>query len=70
MFQRRGIGGGLLRLIQEEAGEAGAGLTIHVEAFNPARRLYERLGFVPVATNNQVYIRMEWRAAKGPPAGN
>ncbi len=70
VFQRRGIGGGLLRLIQEEAGESGVCLTIHVEVFNPARRLYERLGFAPVETNNQVYIRMEWRTSEGPPAGN
>ena len=40
-----GIGAQLLRELQEEARSAGKSLTIHVERFNPALRLYERLGF-------------------------
>ena len=48
-FRGRGIGERLLRELIAEAEASGRSLTIHVEQGNPARRLYERLGFVPVA---------------------
>jgi ribosomal protein S18 acetylase RimI-like enzyme len=35
-------------------------VTIHVEVFNPALRLYERLGFKKVAENGPYHL-MEWR---------
>lgn len=41
----RGVGGRLLQAILDEAGAAGLAVSLHVERFNPARRLYERLGF-------------------------
>jgi ribosomal protein S18 acetylase RimI-like enzyme len=44
-FRGRGIGTAFLRQLMEEADTAGKPLTIHVELNNPARRLYERLGF-------------------------
>ena len=56
-----GIGTKLLRELQEEARDAGKTLTIHVERFNPALRLYERLGFKMVEDKG-VYLLMEWRA--------
>ena len=40
-----GIGGAILRDALEQAGDAGKGVSIHVEKNNPARSLYERLGF-------------------------
>jgi ribosomal protein S18 acetylase RimI-like enzyme len=43
----QGIGTALLRDVQDEAAAAGKGVAIHVEKLNPARRLYDRLGFVP-----------------------
>ncbi len=46
--RHRGIGGGLLRDLLEEAAATGRRLTIHVERYNPALRLYQRLGFEPV----------------------
>ena len=55
-----GIGSELLRELQEEARAAGKGLSIHVEKFNPALRLYERLGFT-VREDKGVYLLMEWR---------
>lgn len=61
-----GIGTTLLRALQTEAHAAGKTLTIHVEKFNPALRLYERLGFRPMEDKG-VYLLMEW---KGNPAGN
>ena len=56
-----------LRLLssQEERkkmGAAGKALSIHVEKFNPALRLYERLGF-SVKEDKGVYLLMEWRGS-------
>jgi GNAT superfamily N-acetyltransferase len=58
--RNRGIGGGLLGGLMEEARQAGKPLTIHVETFNPAMRLYERLGFTTLEDKG-VYHLMEWR---------
>ena len=57
----RGIGGMLMREILDEARETGKTVGIYVEHFNPARRLYDRLGFRHVDTNG-VYHKLEWRA--------
>lgn len=54
-----GIGTELLRGVFARAEEAGKPVTIHVEAFNPALRLYERLGFAKIDTNG-VYNLMKW----------
>jgi ribosomal protein S18 acetylase RimI-like enzyme len=43
-----------------EARAAGCAVRLHVESYNPAQRLYLRLGFVRLDTNG-VYDRMEWR---------
>lgn len=60
-FRRRGVGGALLASLMDEARAAEKSLTIHVEKFNPAMRLYERLGFVPIAEHG-AYDLMEWKA--------
>ncbi|MEY2550149.1 MAG: hypothetical protein QOG12_293, partial [Verrucomicrobiota bacterium] len=44
-FRGSGIGTKLLRDLQAEARAAGKSLTIHVERFNRALALYQRLGF-------------------------
>jgi len=54
-----GIGTKLIRELQEEARGAGKTLSIHVEQFNPALRLYERLGFKKVREFGLYYL-MEW----------
>jgi ribosomal protein S18 acetylase RimI-like enzyme len=54
-----GLGTKLLRELQEEARSAGKSLTIHVERFNPALRLYQRLGFEQVEDKG-VYLLMSW----------
>ena len=56
-----GIGAKLLAELQDEARSAGKTLSIHVERFNPALRLYERLGF-KMAEDKGVYLLMEWSA--------
>jgi ribosomal protein S18 acetylase RimI-like enzyme len=59
-FRGSGIGTKLLRDLQEEARSAGKSLTIHVERFNPALRLYERLGFKQMEDKG-VYLLMEFK---------
>src|SRR5262252_625749 len=44
-FRRRGIGRMLLEEIPEEGRATSKTVTIYVEHFNPARHLYDRLGF-------------------------
>ena len=62
-FRGRGTGTQLLRELIEEADASGQKLSIHVEMNNPARSLYERLGFRP-AGEHGVYVLME-RAPAG-----
>jgi ribosomal protein S18 acetylase RimI-like enzyme len=58
-FRGRGIGRMLMEEILDEGRATGKRVTIHVEHDNPARRLYDRLGFQHVDTNG-VYHLMEW----------
>ncbi|HYP41543.1 MAG TPA: GNAT family N-acetyltransferase [Chloroflexia bacterium] len=58
-YRNAGIGTTLLKGILEEAAQAGKRVSIHVERFNPAMRLYERLGFSTVGEHG-VYYLMEW----------
>ena len=54
-FRGRGIGTRLLRELASEADAAGKPLTMHVERFNPAQRLYARLGF-ELAEDKGIYL--------------
>jgi len=54
-----GLGTQLLRDLQEEARAAGKSLTIHVERFNRALALYQRLGFRQIEDKG-VYLLMRW----------
>jgi ribosomal protein S18 acetylase RimI-like enzyme len=58
--EHRGVGLGtrMIREIFAEGDASGRKVSIHVEIFNPARRLYERLGFVQ-AGEHGVYLLME-----------
>ena len=58
-FRKGGIGTSLLRDLLAEGEAAGKPVTIHVEVFNPAMRLYERLGFHPVEERGP-YRLMKW----------
>jgi ribosomal protein S18 acetylase RimI-like enzyme len=53
-----GVGTRLLRDLFAEGDASGRKVSIHVEIFNPARRLYDRLGFVQAAERG-VYLLME-----------
>ena len=58
-FREQGIGSTLLNEILEEAANNHLAVTIHVERFNPALHLYERLGF-HLAEDKGVYYFMKW----------
>jgi GNAT superfamily N-acetyltransferase len=55
-----GIGRELLASILAQAAACGTLVSLHVESRNPARRLYERLGFVD-SGGDEVFRRMERR---------
>jgi ribosomal protein S18 acetylase RimI-like enzyme len=56
-----GLGSCLLHDVLREAEQSGKRVMIYVENFNPARRLYDRLGFQHLDTNG-VYHMMKWTA--------
>ncbi len=56
----KGIGARILNGLFDEATAKQLPVTISVEKFNPAKRLYERLGFRMIE-DGEVYQRMEWR---------
>jgi ribosomal protein S18 acetylase RimI-like enzyme len=56
----KGIGTQLLTEVQAEAGAAAKPVQMHVERFNPAQRLYDRLGFRRIADQG-VYLLLEWK---------
>jgi len=59
-YRGKGVGTRLLGELQAEARAAGKPLRIHVERFNPALRLYARLGFA-LLEDRGVYLFLEWR---------
>ena len=63
-YCNRGLGTTLVRALQAEAAASGKPLRIHVERFNPALRLYERLGFRQIEDKG-VYLFLEWTGAVG-----
>lgn len=59
-FRNLGIGSAVLRRVLDQGAASHRRVSIHVEVFNPALRLYERLGFREVS-RTEVYALMEWR---------
>src|SRR5687767_5080902 len=57
-----GIGSALLRDILEQGKDLNLPVTIHVEQFNPAMHLYNRMGFRQ-KEDKGVYVLMEWSPA-------
>lgn len=58
-YRGRGVGTQLLEQILAEGRQLKLPVTIHVERFNPALRLYERLGF-RVEEDKGVYLFLKW----------
>jgi ribosomal protein S18 acetylase RimI-like enzyme len=62
-YRGQGVGTALMRSLLAHGDESGLPVTLHVEPFNPAMRLYRRLGFVDVETRGY-YLFMERAAAR------
>jgi len=62
-YRNFGIGSGLIQDLKLEAQNTGKPLRLNVENFNPAFRLYERLGFEKIDEAGCYYC-MEWRAVE------
>ncbi|MEO5914477.1 MAG: GNAT family N-acetyltransferase [Luteolibacter sp.] len=60
-YRGKGIGSHLLLELQRQAAASERSLSIHVERFNPALSLYERLGF-RLLEDKGVYLLLEWTA--------
>jgi predicted GNAT family acetyltransferase len=58
-YRGRGIGSGLIWDLMAEAATTGSNMTLYVEAFNPAHRLYSRLGFHKIGEHG-VYELLAW----------
>src|SRR5690349_3210820 len=58
-YRQMGIGSLLMNQILDEAARNNLPVTIHVERFNPALHLYERLGF-RLAEDRGVYFFLRW----------
>jgi ribosomal protein S18 acetylase RimI-like enzyme len=59
-YRGKGIGTRLLTQVLAEAGATARPVQMHVERFNPARRLYDRLGFCQIADKG-IYLLLEWK---------
>lgn len=55
-YRNQGIGSALLADIIADATQAHMPLRIHVERYNPALRLYKRLGFVHISDTGVYYL--------------
>lgn len=60
-WRNRGIGQQILQDIMAFASSRGRSVTIHVESFNPAMKLYQQLGFNLLSKTNDVYHLLEWK---------
>ncbi len=56
LYQSRGIGSAFVRDLIAEAQDSGQFVQLRVLRVNPARRLYERLGFAVVASTETHFI--------------
>lgn len=60
-YRNHGLGSYFLNQLIKEAEQTHKTITIHVEKFNPAIRLYKRLGFRQINTHG-IYNLMVWQA--------
>ena len=63
-FRNRGYGADEIRMLIRESDQTSLPLRLSVMRANPAIRLYQRLGFIPVAEDG-MYIEMEYRPDGG-----
>jgi ribosomal protein S18 acetylase RimI-like enzyme len=66
-FRGRGIGGAVVRRLQQEARRQGSALTVYVEVFNPALQWFEKRGFRAQQQNEPgIHVLMKWTPAGNP----
>jgi GNAT superfamily N-acetyltransferase len=68
-YRNLGIGSALLQDILDQGKNLNLPVTIHVEQFNPALRLYQRMGFRQ-KEDKGVYLLMEWSPISKEEAGH
>lgn len=61
-YRNKGVGALLIRELCLEAAQRNLPVRLQVSKFNPAIRLYERLGFERLG-ENETHFQMEWRQA-------
>lgn len=59
-WRGKGLGSAIIGALQDFARTRGVAIGIFVEKFNPALRLYQRLGFCEIA-DRDVHLEMEWK---------
>jgi ribosomal protein S18 acetylase RimI-like enzyme len=62
-FRGQGIGGALIQELLGEAASNGKPVALYVYHSNPARRLYERLGFTTIE-ESETYWLMRWQSGR------
>jgi RimJ/RimL family protein N-acetyltransferase len=60
-WRNKGLGKQVLLAVMELAGGINRSVTIHVESFSRAMKLYKKLGFALVSQTNGVYHLLEWK---------
>jgi GNAT superfamily N-acetyltransferase len=60
-FRNQGMGRAILQRILDDAARVPLPVSIHVERYNPALQLYQRLGFEITSQEHPVYFLMEWK---------
>lgn len=60
-FQGKGLGTYFFQRLFSQAKKNKKPVSIHVEHNNPAKKLYERLGFQLKTKTNDIYLLMEWQ---------
>lgn len=68
-WRGKGLGTGLICALLEEADRTGKMTSLYVEQYNPAMRLYTRLGFHKIKEEG-IYWRMERPVPAAVPAGS
>jgi ribosomal protein S18 acetylase RimI-like enzyme len=59
-YRGAGIGTAIIRDLMTEAAQTNRAISLHVEVFNPAMQLYDRLGFVKNGEQG-IYHKMVWK---------
>jgi GNAT superfamily N-acetyltransferase len=62
-FRHRGIGGALVRRVQDEAKDSGRSVRVFLEAFNPHQSFFLKRGF-RLAEDDGVSRRYEWHGGE------